>query len=442
MIRNRIRLAASAIALGAALIATPAAAQEVCDVAAAPSGTASGTPSLACGAGATASGNFSTAIGENSVASGQYSTAIGNFAQATGFDATAVGVNSLATDFGTAYGFSSRSTAPATTAIGNNANATADGATALGWYATATGINSTAVGRYSQAIADGAVALGRIAVADGVDGVAIGRYADNAGFANSVALGANSTNTAANQVHVGGRIVSGVANGAINATSTDAINGSQINTIVTAQDARDDAQDVIIAALATDDDLYVQINSIGAPASATGTDAIAIGGDSVASAANSIAVGEGATATHTNSVALGTGTVTTAANQVNVGGRTIGGVANGVLANDAVNVGQLNAAVAGINSDITTLFDQNDQQDRKIGKANEGVAMALAMESPNVPAGSSFALSGGVGGFQGKHALATAISAAVGSTAVVSGGVGVSLNTGEIGYRAGFQVAF
>ena len=71
-----------------------------------------------------------------------------------------------------------------------------------------------------------------------------------------------------------------------------------------------------------------------------------------------------------------------------------------------------------------------------------GVAMALAMESPAVPAGKSFALSGGVGGYQGKHALSTAISAAVGEDASVSAGLGYGLDTGEVGYRAGFQIAF
>ena len=123
---------------------------------------------------------------------------------------------------------------------------------------------------------------------------------------------------------------------------------------------------------------------------------------------------------------------------------------------DAVNLGQLNAATAGvatnlaaINSsilglqgDVDTLYSQNRRQDRLIDKANEGVAMALAMESPNIPAGSTFALSGGIGGFQGKNALATAISAAIGEKATVSAGLGYGLNTGEVGYRAGFQVAF
>lgn len=311
---------ASALALGASLLASaPAMAQQVCDVAGLPSGSATGAPSLACGAGSNASGGFSTSVGQNSVASGQYATAVGNYARATGFDATAVGVGALATDFGTAYGFNSRSTAPATTAIGNNAQATADYATAVGYYATATGLRSTAIGEYSRATSN--------------DSVAIGYHANTATFTNSVALGASTT--------------------------------------------------------------------------------------------------------------------VTANNQVNVGGRTIGGVAAGVAPTDAVNVAQLNAATAGIGSslvgieaDIADLYADNRHQDRQIGKANEGVAMALAMESPNIPAGSHFALSGGIGGYQGKHSLATAVSAALGEKATVSAGLGYGLNSGEVGYRAGFQVAF
>jgi hypothetical protein len=141
-------------------------------------------------------------------------------------------------------------------------------------------------------------------------------------------------------------------------------------------------------------------------------------------------------------VAIGTGTTTTAANQVNIGNRTLGGVANGVLATDAINLGQLNSAVAGLQGQIDDLFDDNRRQDRSIGKAQEGVAMALALDSPNIPAGATFAISGGIGGYEGKHALATAISAAVGEMTTLSAGIGYGLNSGEVGYRAGFQVAF
>lgn len=205
-------LGASAIAMGAALASTPAAAQQVCTVAGVPSGTATGSPSLACGSGANASGGYSTSIGQNSVASGQYSTAVGNYARATGEDATAVGVNSLASDFGTAFGFSARSTAPASTAIGNNATATAAYATAVGYYATATGVHSTAVGEYARAT--------------GTDSVAIGYHANTGTFTNSVALGTNTTATANNQVNVGGRTIGGVAAGV---AATDAVNVAQLN---------------------------------------------------------------------------------------------------------------------------------------------------------------------------------------------------------------------
>jgi len=186
--------------------------------------------------------------------------------------------------------------------------------------------------------------------------------------------------------------------------------------------------------------------AMGNGARATADNATAIGQGALASGVNSTAIGRGAsTAGFANSVALGQGTVATAANQVNVGGRTIGGVAAGVLASDAVNMAQLNAAVGDITAledNVGVLFGQNRRQDREIGKANEGVAMALALESPAVPAGSHFALSGGIGGYQGKHALATAISAAINETTTVSAGFGYGLNSGEIGYRGGFQIAW
>ena len=228
--RMKFLLAGSAVALGMALAATPASAQVVCDSNVGLIGTASGgPPSFACGFGAVASGNFAVAVGPATIASGLYSTALGNGAYAQGIDALAVGQNAHATtDFATAIGFGSRATQPATTAVGIVAHADGYGSTAIGYYAYATGLNSTAVGRGAYANAQGAIAIGRLSVADGVGSVALGNYADTAGFANSVALGQNTVNTAANQVAVGGRKISGVTAGTISATSTEAINGSQL----------------------------------------------------------------------------------------------------------------------------------------------------------------------------------------------------------------------
>ena len=236
MTRTRLFLAGSAAALGAMLaLATPAAAQEVCEVngGSTTAGTATTAGSLACGSGSVAGGpyanSFTTAVGINSQATGHYATAFGNYARALDTDGTAVGVNALSDGFGaTAVGFSARALDASTTAVGAASLASAYGSTAIGWYAYATGLNSTSLGRYARAFGDYSVALGRLAIADGTNSVALGFEADNAGFANSVAIGAGTVNTEANQVHVGGRTVAGVADGEISATSTEAINGSQL----------------------------------------------------------------------------------------------------------------------------------------------------------------------------------------------------------------------
>lgn len=221
-----------------------------------------------------------------------------------------------------------------------------------------------------------------------------------------------------------------------------------INSIALGREATADGSQAIAIGAASEASGLNSI-AIGVLANAMDDGAVAIGNASIASV-NGVAVGNGASnGAFTNSVALGAGSTNTANNQVAVGGRTISGVAAGVAATDAVNVGQLNAAAAGINTSIGalqasvgTLFDENRQQDRAISKANEGVAMALALDSPNVPAGSNFAVSGGIGGYQGKHSLASAISAAVGEKATLSAGLGYGLDSGEVGYRAGFQFAF
>jgi hypothetical protein len=68
--------------------------------------------------------------------------------------------------------------------------------------------------------------------------------------------------------------------------------------------------------------------------------------------------------------------------------------------------------------------------------------MALALDTPSIPAGSHFAVSGGVGYFKNQAALATAVAAAVSETASVSAGVTYGFNSSNVGARAGFQFAF
>jgi autotransporter adhesin len=96
---------------------------------------------------------------------------------------------------------------------------------------------------------------------------------------------------------------------------------------------------------------FLSVNSTKGPASATGTDAVALGPTAVASGNSSLALGDTATATADGSVALGAGSVADRDNTVSVGAagaeRQITNVAAGTETTDAVNVGQLQAAQAG-----------------------------------------------------------------------------------------------
>ena len=68
--------------------------------------------------------------------------------------------------------------------------------------------------------------------------------------------------------------------------------------------------------------------------------------------------------------------------------------------------------------------------------------MALAMESPMLPAGTTFGLSGGIGYFEDQGAGTLALSARIGENAAFSAGIGVGFDSGEVGARGGFQVAW
>ena len=201
------------------------------------SSTANGSGAVALGNGASSTTANSVAIGTTSIARGDTSIAIGNGAvagplaggatldhdgvaigdkaQSTGFHSTAIGGEAVASGAGSqAFGWKANATGTQAAAVGNQAQATGAASTALGNLANASGANSTA--------------LGNGALASGANSTAIGQGASTAGFANSVALGTGTVATAANQVNVGGRTIGGVAVGALNATSTDAINGSQL----------------------------------------------------------------------------------------------------------------------------------------------------------------------------------------------------------------------
>ena len=218
-----------------------------------------GDQSLAVGQNNQITGDNAVTIGYGNKALKSDSTVIGSFTTADGVNASAVG--SKATAIGTsalAVGSGSKASADSAVAIGNDSRAKQKSSVALGQSSKADGVFGTALGDSSKALADGAVAISVDSQAKGVNSMAMGRNSITT-HDNSVALGSDSVSKLEKQVltatvgtttyngfagtnpiatvSVGDvgkeRQIVNVAAGAISATSTDAINGSQLYAVAT-----------------------------------------------------------------------------------------------------------------------------------------------------------------------------------------------------------------
>lgn len=239
---------------------------------------------------------------------------------------------------------------------------------------TPTGMDSVAIGPASTASGDNAVSIGNGAVATNKNDVALGAGSISSG-PNTGAYSLNGGTVAATSptsvVAVGAagseRQITSVAAGVVSATSTDAINGSQLFTVATAVNnlgagtvaalgggasvAADGTvtlpsytigktayNDVGSALGALDKSIGAAIatNNTAALASptASGTDATAISPGAVASGADALAGGKNATASGDQSVALGNGAKATATSTTAVGDNAA------ATAEDATALGQ------------------------------------------------------------------------------------------------------
>jgi autotransporter adhesin len=169
--------------------------------------------------------------------------------------------------------------------------------------------------------------------------------------------------------------VSNVAAGALSATSTDAVNGAQLNAtnqnVTTVTNTVTTLGDTINT-IDLQGTRYFRANTALAGAAATGADSVAAGGAATASVANSVALGTNANATQANSVALGAGSTTSvgaqagytavalatpqnSAGEVSIGSagaeRKLTNVAAGSIDTDAANIAQLRA----VGSQVTQL---------------------------------------------------------------------------------------
>ena len=181
--------------------------------------------SMAFGLGSNASGRFSIAMGEQSNAAVEHSIATGYSASAKEAFAISQGAYSEARQRATiALGYTAKAIEQDAVALGSLANASANSAVALGPHAKSNAYRSVALGSHSEAGSNAFDATSSSAT-----------FKDTAGADTTIRFAASSS-TMGGAVSVGKageeRQIHNVAAGRISATSTDAINGSQLYTVL------------------------------------------------------------------------------------------------------------------------------------------------------------------------------------------------------------------
>lgn len=183
---------------------------------------------------------------------------------------------------------------------------------------------------------------------------------------------------------------------------------------------------------------------------ASGQNSTATGQNSQATGISSTALGQGALATQNNSMALGAGAQTMVANQVVIGAAsntyTLPGIASS--ASRAAQVGP----VALVTSDAQGNLATDDGSfsgavsgaigglDKQVKENRDGIAMALALQSPSLAGAESYAFSAGWGGFDGGSAFAASGAVRIAPRAQLDGGIGIGLRENTLGGRVGVTI--
>ena len=217
-----------------------------------PDAKSSAVNGVSLGNNATSNFSNSTAIGFATHANGGNATAVGTNAKAV-TNSTALGSNTDAKELGVAIGHTASSAYAGVAAgtganvadlygiaVGNNANASAQASIAIGKGAVGTAADAVAIGSSANATVPNSVALGKDSVAGGN---VFGGTAHEAAFKNDNGVSENKqfkaglANNSLGAVSVGKegfeRQIQNVGAGRVTANSTDAINGSQLYTVLT-----------------------------------------------------------------------------------------------------------------------------------------------------------------------------------------------------------------
>lgn len=323
-------------------------------------GSKSGKESAAVGSKNTIYGNQAYAIGAgNTIGSATVMTtteANGSGAGADQDTITTVTDGTVKGNMSGAFGYKNSITADNSYVVGSNSNVSADGAMVLGNNASVTAKNAVAIGNNTKVDNESAVALGT--GSETAAAVATPSATINGAVHNFAGINPAST------VSVGKvgmeRTVTNVAAGRISATSTDAINGSQLHAVTSEMDKGVAYAGDVKAASATANQFTrkfgEQTNIVGGVTDPTklsdnnigvvsnGTDTLNVKLAKTLTGLDSVTAGS--TTINNDGLTVGGKTYVTS-NGINANNQKITNVADGSNPNDAVNYGQLQKAING-----------------------------------------------------------------------------------------------
>jgi len=322
-------------------------------------GTTSGAASSAVGTDNKVYGNNSYVIGGGNTIG---SATITETTEANGDKIKKVTAGTVKGSTAGAFGYKNTVTTDNAYVVGNNSTASADGAMVLGSSASVTGKNGVALGNNTKVANENAVAIGNgseTAAAVATPSATINGVTHN--FA-----GVNPASTVSVGKAGAERTITNVAAGRISATSTDAINGSQLYAVTSEVDKgvayAGDVKDAAAAANKFTRKLGEQTNIIGG---VTDTSKLTDGNIGVVS--NGIdtlniklakdvkvdSVTAGNTVINNNGLTVGGNTYVTN-NGINANNAPITNVASGgTTDSNAANIGDVKKAAAGAKATVT-----------------------------------------------------------------------------------------
>lgn len=212
---------------------------------------------------------YSTVIGSGASSTGYDGTAYGRFATANENDAIALGTYTQANGtYSAAIAYGAKANSEDSIAVGHDAEVNGSGSIVIGKYSRANGEDSLAVGSASYANSNNSIAIGTGAIANGENNIALGygsSSTDVVKTSSSLINGRNYEFAGSDPIgtlSIGGEIeeplldangepimnedytdylktkkqvtrtITNVAAGRISAESTDAINGSQLHSVI------------------------------------------------------------------------------------------------------------------------------------------------------------------------------------------------------------------